>query len=141
MSEVPAGDGPRERLAQAAVARLATVCADGRPHLVPIVFAVVGDEVWTVVDTKPKSTRALRRLANIEANSRVSVLVDSYDDDWSTLWWVRVDGAATVLPVDDPRAASGLTALAAKYPQYQVDSPPGPIICIAIDRWVSWSAG
>ena len=131
----------RERFAAAAVARLATVTADARPHLVPIVFALVGDELWTSVDAKPKTTRALRRLANIVANPRVSVLVDAYDDDWSRLWWVRVDGVATVLRADDPQVAPGLAGLVAKYPQYRSEAPPGPVIRIAVAHWVSWSGG
>ena len=63
------------------------------PHLVPITFAVDGDALYSAVDAKPKSTRALRRLANIAANPAVSVLVDHYDDDWTRLWWARADGA------------------------------------------------
>jgi PPOX class probable F420-dependent enzyme len=86
----------RERFEKARVGRLATTTSTSRPHLVPVVFALVGDNVWTAVDAKPKSTRELRRLANIESNPRVSMLVDQYEDDWSALWWVRVDGDATV---------------------------------------------
>ena len=82
----------RGRFAAARVARLATADATGQPHLVPVTFAVAGDMVYTAVDAKPKRTTALRRLANVAANPRVSLLVDHYDDDWSRLWWVRADG-------------------------------------------------
>ena len=82
----------RRRFAGARVARLATVGADGRPHLVPIAFACVDDVVWSAVDDKPKRTRALRRLDNVRANPRVALLADHYDEDWSALWWVRADG-------------------------------------------------
>jgi PPOX class probable F420-dependent enzyme len=68
------------------VARLATADTGGRPHVVPIVFAVEGDLVWTAVDHKPKRTRALRRLENVRANPRVSLLADHYEEDWSALW-------------------------------------------------------
>jgi PPOX class probable F420-dependent enzyme len=98
---------PRTRFTESPVARLATVTPGGRPHLVPVVFALVTDPqgaedaedaedvVYTAVDAKPKTTRRLRRLANIEGNPEVSLLVDHYADDWTRLWWVRVDGVAT----------------------------------------------
>lgn len=130
----------RERFAAARVARLATTTPEGRPHLVPVVFAVVGDRVWTAVDAKPKSTRSLRRLANVESNPRVSLLVDRYEDDWSALWWVRVDGHATVVPVEAQEGDLALSALAAKYPQYAAQAPSGPLIRIEVDHWTSWSA-
>lgn len=130
----------RERFEAARVARLATVSSQGRPHLVPIVFAVTGDVVWTAVDDKPKTTRSLRRLANIGANPRVSLLVDHYDDDWAALWWVRVDGHATATSVEEEHGRTALDALAEKYPQYAVARPPGPLIRVVVDAWSSWSA-
>jgi PPOX class probable F420-dependent enzyme len=134
----PRLDDPQERFGAARVARLATTNEDGTPHLVPVVFALVGDTVWTAVDAKPKSTTALRRLQNVRAHPIVSLLVDAYSDDWSTLWWVRADGAAKMLAVED--AAVGLDALIAKYPQYQDERPPGPVLRIDVRRWSSWSA-
>jgi len=130
----------RERFENARVARLATTTSTGGPHIVPVVFALVGDVVWTAVDAKPKSTRSLRRLANIEANPRVSMLVDKYEDDWSALWWVRIDGAATLVPGDWDDGPSALSALSAKYSQYEAETPLGPLIRIAVDSWTSWSA-
>jgi PPOX class probable F420-dependent enzyme len=130
----------RERFAGAPVARLATVRPDGRPHLVPVVFALAGDVVWTAVDDKPKSTRRLQRLRNIEANPAVSLLVDHYEADWSRLWWVRLDGRAAVHQLEDDGAESGLAALAQKYAQYQLRPPPGPLIRIEADAWHSWRA-
>jgi PPOX class probable F420-dependent enzyme len=123
------------------VARLATVGPDGQPHLVPVVFAVSGGTIWTAVDAKPKSKGPLRRLTNIRANPRVSLLVDHYAEDWSALWWVRADGSARVVPVESADGAAGLAALRAKYPQYQAQPPPGPVIVISADRWSSWTAG
>jgi len=96
--------------------------------------------VWTAVDAKPKSTRSLRRLANIESNPRVSMLVDQYEDDWSALWWVRIDGAATLVSVDSDDGPRALSALSAKYSQYAAETPLGPLIRIAVDNWTSWSA-
>ena len=88
----------RRRFAAARVARLATADLEGRPHLVPIVFALAGETLYSVVDAKPKRTTELRRLRNVRSNPSVSLLVDHYDDaDWSALWWVRADGSARVL--------------------------------------------
>ena len=95
----------RARFAAARVARLATADAAGRPHLVPIAFAVAGDTIYSAVDAKPKRTRALRRLANVRENPAVSLLVDHWDeDDWAALWWVRADGRGRVLDPEDPEA-------------------------------------
>jgi PPOX class probable F420-dependent enzyme len=127
----------RALLAAARVGRLATVRADGGPHVVVCCFAVEGDRVWTAVDAKPKSGARLQRLANIRANPRASLLVDHYEEDWDRLWWVRVDGAATVL---DDGGGRALAALTAKYEQYAREPPHGPVIAIAIERISGWSA-
>ena len=87
----------RKRLGEARVAHLATADAEGRPHVVPITFAHHDENLYFVVDDKPKRSRDLKRLRNIAGNPRVSVLVDHYEDDWTRLWWVRVDGVAHVL--------------------------------------------
>ncbi|MDX2970566.1 TIGR03668 family PPOX class F420-dependent oxidoreductase [Kribbella solani] len=125
----------RARVAAARVGRLATVAADLRPHLVPVTYAVHGDELFIGIDQKPKSTTALQRLRNISAHDQVAVLVDEYDEDWTHLWWVRVDGAARVVPYD----AVAIELLSAKYPQYETDPPRGPVIVIRADRWSGWA--
>ena len=131
-------DLARSRLAAARVGRLGTVTGDGRPHLVPCCFALAGDAVVSAVDAKPKSTTALRRLANIRAAPHASLLVDHYDDrDWSALWWVRVDGAARVVEHGVERDQA-LAALATKYDQYRGTPPPGPIIVLDIATWRTW---
>ena len=117
----------------AAVARLATVDREGRPHVVPICFVIDGGTLYTAVDEKPKRTRRLKRLENIEANPQVEVLIDHYEDDWTQLWWVRLRGAARV--VDDPRA---LELLAVKYPQYRAEPPAGPVIAVVIEERTEW---
>ncbi|WFR73558.1 TIGR03668 family PPOX class F420-dependent oxidoreductase [Prescottella defluvii] len=129
-----------QRFADAPVARMATVSADGDPHLVPVVFVVVADTIYTAVDDKPKTTRRLKRLANIAATGRVSLLVDHYDDDWTRLWWVRVDGAAQVISTEDDEGRSAVDALVAKYPQYRSMRPSGPVVAVRDLRWRSWSA-
>lgn len=127
---------PAERFALAPVAHLATVTDSGAPHLVPIVFAVTGDVIHSAVDAKPKRTRNLRRLANIAADPRVSVLADHYEDDWSALWWVRADGEAHVRD----ESPEGLAALVARYPQYRDAAPAGPFLEITVTRWTAWQA-
>ncbi|TKK76817.1 TIGR03668 family PPOX class F420-dependent oxidoreductase [Kribbella jiaozuonensis] len=127
--------GCRARVAAARVGRLATVGPDLRPHVVPVTYVVHADELFIGIDQKPKSTTDLKRLRNIASNERVAVLVDEYDEDWTHLWWVRVDGVARVLASD--AAAVGL--LAAKYPQYEADPPRGPVIAIRVDGWSGWA--
>jgi PPOX class probable F420-dependent enzyme len=128
----------RCRVADARVARLATLDPDGRPHLVPIVFALAGDTLYSAVDAKPKASRTLRRIENARARPDVTVLVDAYDEDWSRLWWVRLRGRARVLD-DGEEAASALRLLAGKYDQYR-DEPPGvPVLAVDVAEWRGWS--
>ena len=100
-------------------------------------FAVDHDVIVTAVDAKPKSTAMLRRLANVRANPLVSLLVDHYDEDWSMLWWVRVDGPASVVE-HGPTRHNALAALAAKYVQYRENPPPGPVVVIEATTWRAW---
>ena len=128
----------RRRLTEAHVGHLATADKAGRPHVVPVTFALRGDELYFAVDAKPKRTTDLKRLRNIAANPNVSVLVDHYEDNWQRLWWVRIDGKART--VDGPVAEHGLDALADKYEQYRRHRPPGPVVAVSIDRITAWSA-
>ncbi|ATO64884.1 TIGR03668 family PPOX class F420-dependent oxidoreductase [Mycobacterium avium subsp. hominissuis] len=133
---------PKAGFTRSPVARMATVTPGGLPHLVPVVFAVGEDSpdvVYTAVDAKPKTTRRLRRLANIEHNGHVSLLVDHYADDWTRLWWVRADGTATV-HTESAVLESAYRLLRAKYPQYQSVPLDGPVIAVAVHRWSSWHA-
>ena len=131
---------PKVRFTRSPIARLATTTPGGAPHVVPVVFAVGDDDVvYTAVDAKPKTTRRLRRLANIESNPRVSLLVDHYADDWAQLWWVRADGLAAIHAGGAPME-TGLRLLRAKYPQYQSISLDGPVIAVTVRRWSGWHA-
>lgn len=137
-----AAEEARRRFAGARVARLGTIDLEGRrPHLVPVVFAVSGDTVFSAVDAKPKRSTALRRLANVGAEPGVSLLADHYvDDDWAALWWVRADGEGQVLAPDDPAARVAVDLLTQKYPQHAATPPTGPVLAVEVRRWSGWAA-
>jgi PPOX class probable F420-dependent enzyme len=132
-----------ERLRSARVGRIATVRPDGRPHVVPFVFAIVEDRdgvcaYWTV-DTKPKRSPRLQRLRNLERNPAVEIVVDGYDEDWNRLWWVRGSGTGRV--VESPaELASALEALRAKYPQYRAAVLDGAVVAIDLAAITGWTA-
>jgi PPOX class probable F420-dependent enzyme len=125
------------RLTAARVARLATTDPDGRPHLVPIVFALDGDTLYSAVDAKPKRSRTLRRIENARARPDVTVLVDAYDDDWTRLWWIRLRGRARVLDGGD-EADRALRLLVEKYPQYRERPPTTPVLAVDVTDVRRW---
>jgi PPOX class probable F420-dependent enzyme len=127
----------RERFGAARVARLATADAQCRPHLVPVVFAVRDETIYSAVDAKPKRTSKLRRLANVTENPVVSLLVDHYEDDWDALWWVRADGRGRVLEGDEPEARQAIGWLRERYPQQQAT---GAVLAVDVERWTGWAA-
>jgi PPOX class probable F420-dependent enzyme len=129
----------RRRFASSRVARLSTVRPDGRPHVVPIVFALVGDTVFSAVDAKPKRSTNLQRLADVRSEPRCAVLVDHYEGDWRRLWWVRADGTGEVVeapPVEHP----GIQALVQRFPQYRDEPPSGPLLVVTVQRWSGWAS-
>ena len=126
----------RRLVRDAEVGRLATSDPAGRIDLVPFCFALDGDTLWSAVDAKPKTTTKLKRLTNIAAQPEVTVLIDHYEVDWSRLWWVRLRGRARV----HDRHPEALARLTAKYEQYRMAPPPGPVIEIAVTSWSGWSA-
>jgi PPOX class probable F420-dependent enzyme len=118
---------------------LATVTAEGRPHVVPCCFALDGERIFTAVDdVKAKRTLELRRLDNIRRHPHASLIVDHYDDDWSTLWWVRIDADAATVEPQSPDDQAAHRLLASKYEQYRAQPPPGPVIVLSIVRWRGW---
>lgn len=120
------------------VGRLATADAGGRPSVVPICFAYAAGAVYTPIDEKPKSGRRLKRLRNIEANPRVAMVVDRYEDDWSHLAWVIIRGAASLV-ADAAEKARALAALREKYPQYRAMALEDlPLIRVVVERVSSW---
>ena len=128
----------RRLLTEARFAVLGTVTSEGHPHSVPCCFVLHGDTIYSAVDSKPKSTLALRRLDNVRANPATTLLVHHDDEDWSALWWVRVDGTGRIVDTDDERALA-LDLLTTKYNQYRESSPPGDVIAIDVRRWRWWT--
>jgi PPOX class probable F420-dependent enzyme len=127
------------RLISARVARLATTDPDGRPHLIPIVFALVGDTLYSAVDQKSKRSQKLRRVENARTRPDVTILVDHYDEDWARLWWIRVRGRARVLDEGEEREHA-LALLIDKYPQYQAEPPGGPVLAVDVTEVREWKS-
>jgi PPOX class probable F420-dependent enzyme len=126
-------------VAEARSARIATVDTDGRPNVVPIVFVLRGDTLYSSVDAKPKASPRLRRLGNVrERPDAVAVLVDHYEEDWPALWWVRLRGRGRVIE-DGPEREDAQALLRAKYPQYTDMPPQGDVLSVDVSEWVGWS--
>jgi PPOX class probable F420-dependent enzyme len=132
----------RARVAAARVGHLATLAGEQAVHLVPCCFALepTADRWYWVVDGKPKRTLALRRLANLAAHPAATLVVDHWDEDWSQLWWVRLDGRGRVLDDGSPDDRRARELLAAKYAQYRADPPPGAAVAVDVVGWRWWSA-
>lgn len=129
-----------ERLGSARVARFASITPDGRPHVVVVTFALIGLNVVHMIDEKPKRTRNLQRLQNVELLPIASLLADHYDEDWTQLWWVRVHGEVTI-EKDGDLWWEARARLKAKYRQYRNSPPSGPAIYLSIDRLTHWESG
>lgn len=98
---------------------------------------MVDDSVVFAVDRKPKTGRRLRRLENIAADPRVSILFEHRSGDWRELWWVRADGIA----VEHDEPPSQAAVLHERHPAYGTEPPPGPWVLVTVERWRGWSAG
>ncbi len=129
-----------ESLRDARVGRLATADAGGRPLVLPVCYAFDGAHVYSAVDAKPKRTRDLRRLRNVRDNPHVSLVVDHYDEDWTRLSWVIVEGAADVLEGGAPFTRA-IDLLIEKYPQYRamgLARDAGAVVRIRPARILTW---
>ena len=111
-----------------------------RPRVLPVTFAVLGGSVWSAVDAKPKRRPGaeLARVRWLRERPSAALTVDRYDDDWSRLAWVQLLGTVEVVDAGGHDAA--LAALAERYPQYRAEPPPGPLLCLRVDRALWWSA-
>lgn len=123
------------------MARLSTIDPDGRPNVVPVVFALDADTLYSSVDAKPKRTPQLRRMENILARpDAVTALVDHYEEDWPRLWWVRLRGRGRVLEEGAERERA-LTLLREKYSQYRDMPSQGQVLALDVVEWRGWSWG
>jgi PPOX class probable F420-dependent enzyme len=128
---------------EARVARLATLDAKSRPHIVPVCFAYDGNVFYTAIDQKPKRVprERLARLQNIRAVPRVALLIDQYDEDWTQLWYILIRGKARLIPdAAHKDHARAIRKLRAKYPQYAQGmlADDAPIIRITPERTTAW---
>lgn len=128
----------RRRVGEARVGRIASVTPRGAPHVVPFVFALDGDTLYSSVDAKPKKSPDLQRIRNVRADPRVQVVVDHYEEPWEPIWWVRLAGRAEVLE-DGPERERALILLMEKYPEYREFPPQGAVIAVRIERWRGWT--
>jgi PPOX class probable F420-dependent enzyme len=102
------------------VGRLATADAGGQPLVVPICYAFDGQALYSAVDAKPKRTppAGLKRIRNLRENPHVSIVIDHYEEDWSRLRYVIIQGEADLL-TEGVAFAHAVDLLVAKYSQYR----------------------
>ena len=111
---------------------------EGGPRVLPVTFAVAEGRIWSAIDQKPKRAEEPARLRFLRRDPRAALTVDRYSDDWEELAWVQVLGRVSIVELEDGR--SGLEALSAKYQQYGAEAPPGPLLALDPQRYLSWRA-
>src|SRR3954469_6968070 len=131
-------DWAGDLLGRARVARLGYLDGEDRPRVLPVTFAVAEGAVWSAIDEKPKRRAEPARIDYLRRRPEASLLVDEYDDDWTKLAWVQLLGRIEVVPSTSAPDASD--ALAAKYSQYAVRTPPGPLLRFEVGRVLLWRA-
>ena len=136
-------DAARPFLARQRVAHLATADAAGVPHVIPVCFELIGDTIYSAIDQKPKrgDPRALRRIRNVLANPRAAFVADVYEEDWSRLGFVLLQGRARLVDGTSPEHVAALGALREKYPQYRAMTlEDRPMLALDVERVISWGA-
>jgi PPOX class probable F420-dependent enzyme len=130
----------RHFVAAQRVARLATADAYGRPHVVPVCFALADGTLYITIDAKPKRgpVEKLKRLRNISDNAAVAVICDRYDEDWTRLGWVMLRGRAEILVAGQEHDAAQ-ALLRARYAQLAtMEISAYPVIAVRVERLTSW---
>ncbi len=122
---------------------LATIRADGLPRLVPICFALDAGALVTAIDEKPKRSAGdphrLGRVRDIVERPEVSVLFDRWDEDWSRLAWLRIDGVARLVEPGTGEHGLAIAALRARYEPYRSMALERlPVIAIELRNVVTW---
>ena len=121
------------------VARLGFLDDRDCPRVLPITYAVWDNAIWSAVDRKPKKPGEPARIRYLRRRPEAAVVIDRYSSDWRRLAWVQILGAVTIEAIADaPQAAA---ALVAKYRPYADEPPPGPLLRLAPERILCWSAG
>jgi len=131
-----------EMLALARIGHLATADENARPHVIPVCFSTDGRSIYSVLDQKPKRTSLtrLRRVKNILANPQATLLVDHYEEDWGSLWYLMVSGRAELV-MDGQEQIDAVALLRDKYQQYRMmDIGLNPVIKITPENIVSWES-
>jgi PPOX class probable F420-dependent enzyme len=130
----------RDLLAHAPVGHLSYLDDQDRPRVLPVTFAVAGEELWTAIDQKPKRKPPdqVARVRYLRRRPRAALCADHYEDDWTRLAWVQV--MASVEVVEAGTVQSALTGLQAKYPHYVDDPPDGPFLRLRPERVLCWRA-
>jgi PPOX class probable F420-dependent enzyme len=111
---------------------------EGAPRVLPVTFAVADGRIWSAIDDKPKRAAEPARLRFLRRDPRAALTVDRYSEDWDELAWVQVLGTVRILDLSE--GAVGLEALSAKYEQYREEAPPGPLMVLTPERYLSWRA-
>lgn len=128
-----------EFLERQRLAHFASADASGQPHVVPICYAVVAQCLYFSIDEKPKRTSAgLRRIRNIQSNPKVSIIVDHYEEDWSRLGWVMLNGNAEVLDTGDEHARAQKRLVQRYHQLGAMNISNLPVVATRIQSVSSW---
>lgn len=123
------------------VAHLATADGSGAPHVVPLCYALDGGSLYFVVDEKPKATKRLKRMRNLEANPRAAVVIDDYDDAWARLAYLLIEGPTSI--VDDPHEYERVVVLLRRryrlYTDMALSMAANPMVRVTIQRSHFWA--
>ena len=103
--------------------------------------------VYTPLDEKPKASpdpSTLARVRDIQVRPAVSLLIDRWEEDWTGLAWLRLDGQAALIgseAAESAAAAAARAGLRQRYRQYREQAlEDRPLIRIAVERIARWSA-
>ena len=129
-------------ISEGRVGHLGTADLTGQPLVVPICYAWYGESLYSAIDAKPKTERieGLKRIRNIRANAKVSVVIDRWDEDWTRLRYVIIQVDARLV-TDGPDFSRGADLLVAKYPQYRamgLARDAGLMIVVAPVKVTDW---
>jgi coenzyme F420-0:L-glutamate ligase/coenzyme F420-1:gamma-L-glutamate ligase len=137
------GEDQAAFLVRQRVVRLATVDGAGRPHAVPVCFALARASIFIALDEKPKDVPVtrLKRVRNILENPDVALIADRYTEAWDLLAFVMVRGRAELLDPDTEEHAAAVRLLRGKYHQYEaMRIEENPVIAIRLESVASWGA-